>query len=1065
MNSDLTFITNEKNKTLLDRFKVLIKDTEFFDVLVGYFYTSGFHVLYKMLEKTKKIRILIGISTDKRTVDLLNNAEQKAFELSHAETKDHFSNLISTEMSYSEDNRNLEEGVNKFMEWLQTGKLEIKAYPAQNLHAKLYIMTFTKDDRDKGRVITGSSNFSQAGLVDNLELNVELKNPTDYEFALKKFNELWEDAVDVKDKYIETIKNRTWLNNTITPHELYLKFLYEYFKDEISKTEELFYKYTPYGFKKLEYQEQAVLNAKKILDEYGGVFISDVVGLGKTYVSAILAGQLDGRTLVIAPPVLLDENNPGSWPNVFSDFRVPADFESWGKLDSLINRGVEKYKNIFIDEAHRFRTETNITYEKLAQVCRGKRIILVSATPYNNRPNDILSQIKLFQKSKKSTIPGLPNLELFFSKLENKIKGIDRQKERNKFFEITKDIAKEIREKVLKYLMVRRTRSEIEKYFAKDLKKQGLRFPEVIDPAPIFYELNDEEDNIFNKTIELVTKKFTYARYTPMLDYKGEKQLDQLEIQAQKNMGRFMKILLVKRLESSFYAFKKSIDRFTYSYEKFLEEFDNGNVYVSKKYTNKIFEFLENDDEESIQRLIDEDKANRYLAKDFNQEFRKKLEDDYDILKEIKALWNKINRDPKLLKFNKILSTNKILNTKNDKIIVFSESKETAEYLARGLSSQFKDRVISFTGQSSAGIREKVIENFDANARFPKDDYQILVSTEVLSEGVNLHRSNIVINYDIPWNPTRLMQRVGRINRVDTYKYHDKIFTFNFFPTKQANTEIKLKEAAEAKIQAFITLLGADAKLLTEDESIESHELFSRLISKKTITGEDEDEVSDLKYLNIIKEIRDSNPNLFAKIKHLPKKARTSRKFQEKTDSLLTYFRKGKLQKFFLVGGGEPKELDFISAAKSLEVDKIVKREKLGEQYYKLLDKNKLAFEMATAEEMPEIKKQRGQDNATKILKILKALEKDLRQLTDEQELYFKKIFRQLEEGGIPKPTTKKVFQEINSKREEGINALKIIAILQKNIPAEFLKEHISESAAQTSGPREVILSEYFIKT
>ena len=161
-----------------------------------------------------------------------------------------------------------------------------------------------------------------------------------------------------------------------SPYQLYLKFLYEYFKDELSRTDEVFVKYLPQEFKKLEYQEQAVLNAKKILMEYGGVFISDVVGLGKTYISAMLAGQLDGRTLVIAPPMLLEKSNPGSWPNVFSDFRVHADYESLGKLDDLLDRGTEKYTNIIIDEAHRFRTETTITYEKLAEICRGKRVIL-----------------------------------------------------------------------------------------------------------------------------------------------------------------------------------------------------------------------------------------------------------------------------------------------------------------------------------------------------------------------------------------------------------------------------------------------------------------------------------------------------------------------------------------------------------------------------------------------------------------------------------------------------------------------------------------------------------------
>ncbi|HDO25982.1 MAG TPA: helicase, partial [Nitrospirae bacterium] len=655
MNSDLTFITNEAKKTLLDRFSVLIKDTKCFDVLVGYFFSSGFYAIYKSLETTEKIRILIGISTNRQVFDFLQQSgsyKQQTFQYSHAEIKEKFSEGVEDEMSVSQDNSEVEEGVYKFLEWLKTGKLEIKAYPTANIHAKLYIMTFEEDDRDIGRVITGSSNFSQAGLSDNLEFNVELKSRADYDFALNKFNQLWKDAVDVSDKYVDTIQSKTWLNNNITPYQLYLKFLYEYFKGEMVQAEEVFYKYVPIDFKKLEYQEQAVLNAKKILDEYGGVFVSDVVGLGKTYISALLASQLDGYTLVIAPPVLLDENNPGSWKNVFTDFGVRGvTFESIGKLDKIIKRGIEKYKNVFIDEAHRFRTESNVTYEKLAQICRGKRVVLVTATPLNNRPSDILSQIKLFQKERKSTIPNLPDLKSFFTKLEKKVKDLDRQQDYEEYIKTTRANAKAIREYVLKHLMVRRTRSEVERYYGEDLRRQKLSFPEVVDPEPLFYELNEEEDKIFNETIELIVKKFEYARYTPLLYYQGKKTLDQLERQSQRNMGAFMRILLVKRLESSFHAFKNTIERFISSYRRFIEEFNKGKVYVSKKHINKIFEFLEDGDDEAIQRLIDEDKAREYPSKDFDKEFKKLLEDDLNILLKIHESWKNISRDPKLLKF------------------------------------------------------------------------------------------------------------------------------------------------------------------------------------------------------------------------------------------------------------------------------------------------------------------------------------------------------------------------------------------------------------------------------
>ncbi|MGB9697625.1 MAG: helicase-related protein [Ignavibacteria bacterium] len=1062
---DLTFIVNETNRTLKDRFEELIKDCKFFDCLAAYFYISGFHKIYKPLQKTERIRILIGIGTTKATYSLIKDAKdnpQSQGLFSHARTKQEIENIVGNEMADSEDSLSIEEGTQKFIEWIKQNKLQIRAYPSENLHAKLYIMTFTEGDRDIGRVITGSSNFTEAGLIDNLEFNVELKNRADYEFAKQKFEELWQDAVDVSDKYIQTIEEKTWLNQNITPYQLYLKFLYEYFKDELRQTDELFVKYLPENFRKFEYQEQAVLNSKRILEEYGGVFISDVVGLGKTYMTAMLCGQLDGRTLVIAPPALLKKSNPGSWLNVFSDFRVPADFESIGKLEDIIERGTEKYSNIIIDEAHRFRTETTLSYEDVAEICRGKRVILVSATPYNNSPQDILAQIKLFQNVRRSTIPGIPNLEDFFKKIETKINNIDRQKHYNEYIKLTRQCTKEIRDKVLKHIMVRRTRTEIVKYFENDLKKNSIKFPEVEDPKPFYYQLNDEEDKIFMQTIELITGEFKYVRYTPLLYLK--ESISAFEAQSQKNMVGFMKILLVKRLESSFYAFQKTLDRFINSYKMFIEEYENGNVYVSKKYINKIFELLEDDDDEAIQKLIDEGKAERYSAWDFIEEFESLLKNDYKILKDIKSLWENIKRDPKLETLIEQLKNNFILKEK--KIIIFTESKETAEYLGTNINKVFnKEVALVFHGSTSEIERDKVIENFDARARNKKDDYRILVSTEVLSEGVNLHQSNIVINYDIPWNPTRLMQRVGRINRIDTP--FNKIYVFNFFPTKQADSEIELTRIARSKIEAFLTLLGGDSAILTEGEPVSSHELFDRLLSKKTFT-EDEGQESELKYLRVIEDIRDNNPDLFEQIKKLPKKARSAKAYSEalgnitQSNSLITYFRKGKLMKFFLSDKTTTVELDFLTAAKILECAPEEKKEKLHlGNYYELLIRNKDAFLNSTLDEIIEIRQKGGKSSEDELLKILKATQKNSKQLTEDQEEYLKKVISQIEAGSLPKQTIKKTLKALNTLKQDIQNPLKVIGILQREISTSFLKSHYAETSAITEGKREVILSLY----
>jgi superfamily II DNA/RNA helicase len=357
---------------------------------------------------------------------------------------------------------------------------------------------------------------------------------------------------------------------------------------------------------------------------------------------------------------------------------------------------------------------------------------------------------------------------------------------------------------------------------------------------------------------------------------------------------------------------------------------------------------LESDDSEALQRLIDEDKAEKLHATDFKPAFIIDLKNDLKILMAIRDHWKKITRDPKWDKFADVLKTKAHL--KKGKIIIFTESKETAEYLGAQIAKEVEPKVLVFTGVSHESIRTEVILNFDAKVRHPKDDYRILVATEVLAEGVNLHRSHVVINYDIPWNPTRLIQRVGRVNRVDTR--FDKIYTFNFFPTKKSNDLIKLREAAEAKIHAFIEMLGADAKLLTDGEDIKSQNLFSRLNSKETITGENADEESELKYLAEIREVRDKNADLFERIKRLPKKARSTRLVSaaapaKQMPALLTYFRREKLDKFFLSPSAstDSAEIDFFTAAKILKpTDTGEPRQNIPREFYDLLDQNKQNF-------------------------------------------------------------------------------------------------------------------------
>jgi superfamily II DNA/RNA helicase len=1066
MSSDLTFLTNAPGSLLLDRFQALLgKNTRFFDCLVGYFFISGFYKLYPSLEETQKIRILIGLKTDATVFDSLERAkEQQELFKSHAKTKEDVPNDILEELERAEDTVEVERGIRKFIDWVACGKLQLRVYPSDKIHAKVYILTFPEDHYDVGRVITGSSNFSQSGFVDNLEFNVELKNRSDYEFALRKFEELWEHSVEVTKTYVDTIQKKSPYAD-FTPYELYLKLLYEYFKDQLNLPEEIEDIYLPEGFKKLRYQEEAVLSAKSTLDAYGGVFLSDVVGLGKTYMSALLARELEGRSLVIAPPSLLDINNPGSWPNVFHDFGVRGYYcESLGRLDELLKRDISKYRNVFVDESHRFRTEATQSFEKLAQICRGKRVILVSATPLNNTPRDILSQIRLFQNAKKSTIPNQENLEAFFRSLERKLRGLDRKKNRDEYFKTVQENARQTREKVLKYLMVRRTRNEIKKYYEKDLKSQGLRFPEVANPEPLFYKFNKTESQKFSETLRLVTKDFKYARYKPLEYYTGPR--DEGDVQMQKNVAKFMMILLVKRLESSFFAFQNTLTRFIDSYERVIHEYQNGNVYVSKKHIHKIFQFLDENDSEGVERLIEEEKAERYEAHMFRPDFISDLKNDLKILRSVHEMWGSIRRDPKWNEFRQLLEEVPLFL--KGKVIIFTESKETAEYLEQRITREIDEKVILFTGTSHKSTRETILGNFDPRAFQPKDDYRILVTTEVLAEGVSLHRANIVVNYDIPWNPTRMMQRVGRVNRVDTD--FDRIYTYNFFPTDESEDAIKLKASAEAKIEAFIEMLGSDARLLTDGEEIKSHDLFRRLNSRETITGEDETEETELEYLTEIRAVRDRNPELFERIKRLPKKARSTRQISSDSEmlaqrpALVTYFRRGALDKFFLAEADAPStEIDFFSTAKLLKPNDEKERcQPISHDFYHLLERNKQAFVDVTTAEGSDGVPPRNSKNDAYILKRLKA--KDITRFasfTDEDEAYIRQVIEMLNEGVLPKPTTKRVASAIS---KEGA-PFKVLGILKREIPKEFFQATVADATRNVYARREVILSSFILKT
>lgn len=952
----------------------------------------------------------------------------------------------------------MENGILKFIEYIKNGKLEIRAYPSYNIHAKVYISRFNEDDRDFGRVITGSSNFSEAGLNSQYEFNVELKNNADVRYALCKFENLWKDAVDLSEVYIDTIKNDTWLNDEITPYELYLKFLYEYFKENLVKKDSLDIQ-LPKNFMKLEYQHEAVRTLSDIVDKYNGCFIADVVGLGKTYITAMYMQNIPGKKLIICPPPIIE-----SWEDAIFDFGVRgAKVVSLGKLEHIKKQGYEDFNYIFVDEAHRFRNEQTTQYQLLHEICYGKKVILITATPLNNSIYDFYPLIKLFQSPKDSDIPGMKNLEGFFANAKGKLKALD--KGTSEYLEEVKNISKTVRNKILKFIMIRRTRQDVKEYFKQDIEKQGLHFPDVEAPHRIIYNYDKFTDDIFNQTIKNL-KEFTFARYQPGNNLKDEYKLSDFAQTQEHNLVGFMKTMLVKRLESSKYAFLQTIDRFILSYEQFIKMYNAGTVYVSKKID--VYDYLENDDEESLILALEKDtKAKIYNKSQFKEDFIEKLNLDLSILHFIKNAWLQVPQDFKKESFLKYLEQDKFLS--KNKIIIFTESMETGLDLYNSLFEKYNDSVIFYSSGvcryknnsvSSKTVKDLIHLNYDPKNKETSDDIRILITTDVLAEGINLHRSNIIINYDLPWNPTRVLQRVGRVNRVGT-KF-DKIHIYNFFPTSTADNELGLEDNIKAKIQAFHETLGEDAKYLSDEETTTNHKLFGeklydKITNKDTYNEDDVSENLELKYISLLEEIREKDLGLFNRIKYLPKKVRTGRIFNLPKNSLITFFKKGALNKIYITNGMQSQELSFDDAIKYFECTEETKKQQISKEYYQLLDINKALFFNPHEEEDVQIKKTGGSSNHKYVkLRIEFAIKEG--RLTDIQEDYLKKILSLYETGVIPNDASKRIKDEI----EKETDSLKLYQSVKINIPDTYLftKKNIKKVDNNT---REIILSELLI--
>ncbi|WP_187646858.1 helicase-related protein [Nitrosophilus labii] len=910
------FFTNVASNSLENRLKDILqkhKNIKYLEFLIGYFRISGFKKIANLLDGIKRARILVGIDVDKFILEAKERGE-KIDVFNPLKIADNFRDEQLKKLENEDYLKEIDESIEILANLLATKKIEIKIHPNKNIHSKIYILREKEITRHDGTieyigsVITGSSNLTESGLSRNFEFNVELKDSDDIEFALNEFERLWSEAVELTSKDIKTIKENSYLKE-VTPYELYIKFLMEYFEDRVDL--DINSHTLPKGFIRLAYQIDAVNEGVSKLKKHNGFFLSDVVGLGKTVTTAIITKRLlmeglKGEILIITPPSIKKE-----WEETFNKFDIGT-FKNYhittlGKLQSI---EPQNFELIIIDESHKFRNFSTSRYAELERITKEsskykKKIILISATPFNNRPADIANQLYLFQDKRASTIPTFFNLENFFAQVAKEYKEIIKSSPIDK--EKLKLLSKKIRENILREVMVRRTRSDIlnNPMYKKDLQKQGLSIPEVEPVKEIKYQMDEKLTKIFYKTVDLITDKLSYERYKilyylkPNARKKFGKISQNIFEKGSIELAKLMKNLLIKRFESSFHAFKISLKRQLSHLEKLIEMFEENKIYIG--VSKNIFDILEDEEsEEKLEKLLFEGKLKEFKKEDFANGYLEKLYKDLEILKELNSIWENVENDPKLKIFKQELQ-----KQKGKKVVVFTESKDTAIYLKNNLKD-FKVLVVH--GENREKLKETVRENFDANYKTKKDDFNIIITTDTLSEGVNLHRSNTIYNYDIPWNSTRLMQRIGRINRIGST--FEKIYIYNFIPSSESDSLIELSKKALIKLQTFHSTLGEDNPIFSKDEEVGSVELFEKI---------DDDIDEELKFLEELREFKEAYPKKFNYIKNLPKKIRVQRKNDLKEVSFV-FVKTKEAKGFFKVKNGVL-PINFIEMAKNLKAN------------------------------------------------------------------------------------------------------------------------------------------------
>jgi len=788
---------NSEENTIKKAVKKLARNSKEIKIASGYFFISGFNIIQDDVPELRDpkvkdnlidspFKIIMGPQTDIETRNqLILGYEKEIDKIKDVDDIKRLSNLYK---------------------FIKNGLVDVKVYIKKQFHPKLYMFKFKLDSGLTGKkYIVGSSNFTHSGSEGNLELNLFKDNDPSFSYLEKWFDGLWKMSEDFRSDLIKLIKESDVYEKNKELFEEETKFEYlsplEFFKTIIK----IFNK--DYLLEKdnilLPFQELDYKLSKDIIQKYGGVIIANSVGLGKSYIASRLVADYfknKKKILLIIPPNLREQ-----WTGYLKLFKIKLPLNDVISHYALSQKEFpdEKFKDydlILIDESHNFRNCESNRYKNFMKKIKNNKAeyILLTATPINNSLADLKSQIDILRDENK-----FRNDELF--KLYNSLKSYVK-KEDNVF----KQDIKNLRRKII----VRTTR--------RDLKKL---YKEIILPGGSKVALKEPKLITHNYSLTGETYKKIYDKVVTFLTNLELPHLKVINPDAGKFLVGLYKILLYKRLESSIYAFYQSL--------KHLETKEKSFRNLLKKYP--ISKIREIEDKDMLNKLIKTVGEDEYLLnymdtgktnqkdEQTKEQYLNDIENDLKLIGEFIGLVEQLRMSGMKFKDDKIeLLRDVISKNKDKKILLFTQFVDTADYLAENLKdmnqkSFVMDKVIGDTKDKIAKvIKFSPSSNKEYISREPTGPFtKFLISTDTLSEGVNLQEADWVINYDLPWNPVRLIQRIGRVHRIGNNK---DVFVHNFVPSEDFDKEINLVKTLKKKIKNIIEIIGSEHSLLTLEE-------------------------------------------------------------------------------------------------------------------------------------------------------------------------------------------------------------------------------------------------------